>query len=197
MPSLPCSYCWQDCFIAEPQSVHEYAEWGLTGIVLVGGVTKVTRACGWSRPHYFFERSGQLMQAIALSLLTQPEALTGPEQRFLRRSCRLTQLQMADLLRLRRRETVSDREGIAAQQLAPADEFWFRSVVLAKFRAQLGSDGRNQLSQNHLTLLAEFESCLARFTGVLTERLGIRKTVLSFLAEGTWQLEPAAAENGS
>ena len=59
--------------------------------------------------YYHVMREGQVLQLIAVTLLTSRNRLHGPELRYLREACQLRQHQLAKVLRCRR-ATVAERE---------------------------------------------------------------------------------------
>ena len=85
---------------------YDFFECGLPGVTLRWGA--VETACSDCGEKYFHVRKeGQVLQLLALSLLTSPHHLLGSELRYLRGACELMQEQLAKILKCRRAGTAS------------------------------------------------------------------------------------------
>ena len=175
--------------IRRPKRYH-YVESGLDNVYLYGGVeVAVCPDCGDEL--IWVQEEEQLLQVIAVTLLGKPFGLAGREMQYLRRECDLTQAELAKRLRLKRRETVAEREG-GTIEMTPESEFWFRAVILKSFREYLSEDdGANCFLTNaHI----EHVRRLARtFFELPLQRAGkARKTVSIKPVKDGWSLPNAA-----
>lgn len=101
------------------------------------------------------EREPQLLQVIALDLLLNRADWTGPELRYLRNACELSQAALAGLLATRR-ATVAEREAKLDPRLGMVERIGIRVVLLKAFRDHLGRPGCNHLTARHRRELAGF-----------------------------------------
>lgn len=192
MTSTRCPGCGRPCATEIELAEYDYSvQCGLPGVRLTGGVTSTK--CPRCREEWFAVRKeGQLLQVLAVALLASPRALSGAELRFLRKSCGLSQSQLAERLR-KRRETVAERECRDDPRLTEAEETWFRLVILNEFTAALERDGYNLLSESHREFLSKFSSEFFRRALALASRtrdasrLGVRQV------GDSWQLPEEAA----
>jgi DNA-binding transcriptional regulator YiaG len=149
-----CPGCGSRAVAERELTEYRYAECGLPGVKLHGGVLETRcRACG--ERFVSIQSEGQLLQAIALMLLTGPNRLTGPELRFIRRTCELSQDALARSLRCRR-ATVAEREAMGQPRISEAEQIWIRLVLLDEFRKHLEGPDRNFLSSSHMDRLQTF-----------------------------------------
>ena len=154
MKSTTCPLCGRSGAHEKSPAEYAYKECGLLGVRLSGGVVETScTKCGEKSVRILKE--GQLLQLIALALLTTSRKLSGPELRFLRRSCQLSQASLAGHLK-KRRETVAEREAKSDPKLSEAEETWFRLIVLREFNEVLGRPGVNLLSAVHRKRLELF-----------------------------------------
>jgi DNA-binding transcriptional regulator YiaG len=167
MRKTTCPACGSTSALPRPLPSYRYRESGLDNVYLQGGVTEITcSACG--QKHVAIGNEWQLLQVIALGLLTEEQHLTGPEQRFLRSACDLTQAQLAKRLGVRR-ETVAEREARSTSSLSRGDEFLFRAVVLKAFCEMLRSEEDNYLADPHLETLRKFTASFTTFVKTFAE----------------------------
>ena len=186
-----CPSCGQAGARERRVAEYDYKECGLPGVRLVASVLETSCAqCGQHSVH--IPKEGQLLQVIAVELLTRPRALSGAELRFLRKSCRLSQAALADHLR-KRRETVAEREAKSDPRLSEAEDVWFRLVILREFNALQARPAGSLLS-------AAQRERLARFTHDFTLRAleldahGHRRLALCLQRSGDdWQAVGKAA----
>ena len=152
MSVVTCPGCGCPGANSEPLDRHRYRESGLD-VWLHGGVTRTAcPKCG--ETFVRIEREGQLLQVIAVGLLTKPAALTGPEMRFLRRACELTQRELARRQRIRR-ETVAERENRKTPTMRLPDRVFFRLIMLHAFQEYL-AEGADLLADSHKAALTSF-----------------------------------------
>jgi hypothetical protein len=162
MSPVTCPNCGKQTASAKELPKYRYRESGLDSVWLTGGVTEtVCRSCGntfirvWKEP--------QLLQVIALSLLMAPKSLAGPEWRFLRRACGLTQAQLASLLKYPRRETVAEREAKPNPRLSFPEEVGLRWVLVSSFQRYLAKPGNSSLEASQLEKLWSFAAFFRDF----------------------------------
>ena len=190
MNKIVCPSCGNRTGTAEQLKRYEYRESGLEGIILHGGVSRITCPCG-DEAYIRIEKEGQLLQVLALALLTKPAPLEGPEQRFLRGVCELTQDQMASLLRVNRRATIAERER-KGEKLLPADDFWFRTRVVHEFHRLLRIPGKSHLETEQFEHLLEIQRTLDQLFAEIAEH--VRKRKVSVSLQGTlWKVDQRAA----
>ena len=191
MNKIVCPNCGRLTATAEQQEQYEYRESGLDGLILHGGVTKFTCAC--SRDSYYrVEKEAQLLQVIAMALLMKPWPLVGPELRYLRGACRLTQAKLADLLKVRR-PTIAEREKKLIKAMSAADDFWFRAVMLSQFHELLLKPGESHLAPQHIEELMEFTSSFSKMTQTRLERIRSKKMTLSLVQGELWEMDQRQA----
>ena len=132
---------------------YHYVESGLENVFLLGGVHSIRcDACGGD--FLLVQDEQQLLQVIAIVLLASPIPLSGATQTYLRKTCGLTQAQLAKLLGLSRRETIAERE--ASKAPMPLDaEFRFRAIVLTAFWEYLRAGHNSFLAPDHFVWLGQ------------------------------------------
>lgn len=162
MSQVICPNCGRRSASATELSKYHYQESGLESVWLAGGVTKT--ACSHC-DHTFIRiwKEPQLLQVIALGLLIVPKPLTGPEWRFLRRGCGLTQARLASLLRYPRRETVAEREAKQDPRLSFPEEVGLRWVLVSAFKRYLAVPGNSSLEATQLEELWTFAALFRDF----------------------------------
>lgn len=139
---------------------HYDRESGLENVWLAGGVTETTcAACGGA--FIGISKEQQLLQVITIGLLTEPTSLRGPELRFIRRSCELSQNELATMLACRR-ETIAEREARSAPGLSLAEEIGLRLILLRSFRRHLAIPGTSTLATSQLDQLRDLEGFFDR-----------------------------------
>jgi DNA-binding transcriptional regulator YiaG len=191
MNSIICPNCGQRGATEKHVAEYAYKECGLPGVRLFGGVTETSCPhCGENSVRV--QKEGQLLQVIALMLLTTPHALSGSEMKFLRKSCGLSQAALADQLK-KRRETVAEREAKKDPNLSEAEEAWFRLIILHSFDALLGRPGRNHLSAVHVELLGTFKREIGEKMIELGERELKRLTLRLKQSGNNWHSMDRAA----
>ena len=191
MSKVVCPGCGKRTATEKPLDRYEYRESGLDGVVLHGGVIRTT--CPSCNEEFLrIKKEWQLLQVLALTLLTKPAPLEGPELRFLRGACELTQDEMARLLKVNRRATIADRER-KGEKLPPADDFWFRSRVAHAFHDVLRTPGKSHLEMEHLEHLFEIQRTLDRLFEEVTDKARPRNVNLSLVHGALWRLDQRAA----
>ena len=191
MNRVICPNCGQRGATEKRVLEYAYKECGLPGVRLFGGVTETScPQCGESSVR--IPKEGQLLQVIALMLLTTPRTLSGPEMKFLRKSCQLSQAALAGQLR-KRRETVAEREAKKDPRLSEAEEAWFRLIILHDFNELLERRDWNHLSPTHMELLSTFTREFSQKAVELGER-ELQRTTLRLQQSGDdWQAMDNAA----
>jgi transcriptional regulator with XRE-family HTH domain len=190
MKKVICPSCGRSDASVRDVPEYLYVESGLEGVRLKGGVTETTcRACGESSLR--IEKEWQLLQLIAIGLLAKPGSLTGPEMKFLRGACQLTQDQLAERL-LCRRPTISERESKEEPNLSPGDELWLRARMLGAFRHHLAQPGCNFLSDRQRAQLDKLERTFVQTTDNVVHLLKAKFTAELSARHRDWRLERAA-----
>ncbi len=163
-----CPRCGSKNAQAEAVREYRYAESGLPNVLLNGGVTRVS--CPNCKKKYVsIQSETQLLQVLALALITsRPGCLTGPEVRYLRQTCELTQADLAKLLGSDRYQTILKWEADSDPRRDPGTEILLRLVLLQAFQEMLAKEGNNHLNPMHLKLLHQFEEA---FTAIFTSLL--------------------------
>ncbi len=184
-----CPNCGRKAAVSRELAEYRYNESGLKNVRLKGGVTETTCSeCG--ETYVRVEKEPQLLQVIALGLLMKPGYLTGPEMKFLRAACEMTQAELAAELR-HRRETVSERESKLNPKLTMAEEVLFRLVFLRSFHAYLSREGKNHLTDAHREQLSDFSQRFCEFASQVGQRM-LRYVIALEEREGLWHLGAAA-----
>ena len=191
MNNVVCPGCGRATAKSELLSTYDYRQSGLDGVILHGGVTKLTCPCD-PEPYFGVEKEVQLLQVIALGLLMKPAPLTGPEQRFLRAECRLTQAELARLLKGTRRETIAERERRSAKPLSPAEDFWFRVVIVQEFHELLLQPGQSHLTAQQFRQLVGFRESLSTFARAIEAKAKKKPMQLSLSKGRPWTIDHAA-----
>ncbi len=191
MKSTTCPLCGQSGVHEKRPTEYAYKECGLPGVRLSGGVVETScKKCG--EKSVTILKEGQLLQLIALALLTTSRKLSGPELRFLRRSCQLSQASLAGHLK-KRRETVAEREAKPDPKLSEAEETWFRLIVLREFNAALKRPEANLLSVVHRARLELFTREFSQRAAQLSEH-PVGRSLLRLEACGDdWRFTERAA----
>jgi len=152
-----CPRCGQKRALVKERQRYNYKECGLDNVWLEGGgVLEIT--CNKCHKSFItILKEWQLLQVIALSLLLTPKRLTGPEVKYLRKSCGLTQGQLAKLLGVTR-PTISAREAREGAAQDVGAEVKFRIVLLRQFEEFLNQPGNDYLAPEHREQLDRFRS---------------------------------------
>lgn len=167
MSKAPCPLCGNSTLKITRPPVFQYRLSGLDNIYLHGGVTQMgCDECGES--FTVIEAEQQLMEVIALGLLLKPAMLSGREMRFLRKSCRLSQVELATKLGISRR-AVLEREKKANPGLRADQELGLRAILFAAFKERQESDG-SHLDAKHAKMLEQAVGNFVKFTQILTKR---------------------------
>ena len=191
MNSTICPLCGQSGARETRPAEYAYKECGLPGVRLSGGVVETScTLCG--EQSVTILKEGQLLQLIALVLLTTSRKLSGPELRFLRRSCQLSQAALAAHLK-KRRETVAEREAKSDPKLSEAEETWFRLIALREFSEALGRPGVNLLSAVHRRRLELFIREFSQRAAQLSEHAVERSALRLETSGDNWQFNESAA----
>src|SRR5437660_8408329 len=149
-----CPGCGKPTAIEKERAKYNYVECGLPNIWLDGGVTEIScTSCG--EKHIRIQREGRLLQVIALDLIVHKGRFTGPELRFLRGACGLSQEALAGLLGTRR-ATVAERESKDDPNLGRMESLGVRLMLLMSFQEFLDKDGNNLLAESHRNALKKF-----------------------------------------
>jgi hypothetical protein len=163
MSPVACPNCGKQTASTKVLPKYHYRESGLDTVWLTGGVTE-TRCRSCSKTFIRVWKEAQLLQVIALGLLTVPKSLAGPEWRFLRRACGLTQAQLASLLKYPRRETVAEREAKPNPRLSFPEEVGSRWVLVSSFQRHLAKPGNSSLEASQLEKLWSFAAFFRDFS---------------------------------
>lgn len=190
--SVICPSCGKATATARALPAYRYKESGIPNLWLQGGVTEtVCTSC--RKRHIRIEKESQLLQVIALRLLTDARPLAGYEMRFLRGACFLSQAKLAEALR-RRRETVAEREAKANPGIAFAEEVLIRLVLLGHFNEHLRTQGDNFLTKSQRGMLADFTKFFSEFSLNFADEMLKRHKLVATLdrSQELWDLNEAA-----
>lgn len=186
MSQVICPNCGKTTASARKLPRYHYKESGLDNVWLHGGVTETTcAACG--KKFVRIWKESQLLQVIALELLMGARHLTGPEFRFLRRACGMSQEQFASALKCRRRATVAEREAKQEPGLSFPEEVGIRLVLLKSFNEHLSIPGNSALEASHLEKLWIFSTVLREFATSLESVHGNSRITLE-VHEHLWTM---------
>lgn len=155
MNKVVCPNCGKPTAIARELAEYHYQESGLRNVWLIGGVTE-TRCPECGSVFTAIWKESQLIQVITMDLLMEPTSLTGPQLRFIRRSCELSQGELAALLGCPRRATIADREGREDPKLSFPEATGLRLILLRAFQRYLETPGNNFLEPSQLKKLWSF-----------------------------------------
>jgi DNA-binding XRE family transcriptional regulator len=186
-----CPDCGGTDLTARSPEKYHYRECGLDNVWLQGnGVIEF--ACGsCGRKSITVHKESQLLQVIAMSLLMRPGQLRGPELRYLRHACDLTQEQLAHRLDVLRAAVIRWERG-AVERLDRARMLHVRMVLFKEFQQVLSEPENDHLEGWHKKQLAEFAG---RFTEEF-ERVFARRarvTVVVQNRDDAWASLSAAA----
>src|SRR5690349_8865079 len=125
-------------------AAYRYKESGLPNVILNGGVME--GVCpGRHERLVAVESEAQLLQVIALAILTGTGFLSGREVRYVRETCQITQARLARSMRFARRETIAEWEAEKSPRRDLASEFLLRAVLLGEFKQALEARVPNHL----------------------------------------------------
>ena len=124
-----CSECGEEAIVVERPAAYRYVAGGLPHVILAGGVeVERCEACGAEGLSIL--RIGQLHEALAFALATQPKRLLPSEAKFLRKYLGHSTSDLASLMGVSP-ETVSRWESEkSAQPIGPPTERLLRLMVL-------------------------------------------------------------------
>lgn len=161
MMKVTCPSCGEPAGLERLLPKYHYKESGLDNVFLLDGVfeTKCS-SCGETCIRVWKEF--QLLQLIARDLLMAPTSRTGPELRYIRNACELTQSALASLLSCRR-ATVAERELKASPRLSLAEEIGVRMILLKAFQRYLSVPRNCSLDPLQLERLWHFAGDFERF----------------------------------
>jgi len=188
MSRVICPNCGQLTASAREISGYQYRESGLDNVWLVGGVTK-TQCTNCAMGSIRITREPQLLQVIALDLLMRPGPRTGPELRFLRRACGLSQAELASLLKSRRRETIAEREGKKTTGLNFAEEIGLRWVLVQAFHDYVTRSGNSALEGRDLEKLWSFAVLFRDFAAKTTMDRQRTERITARVRQNAWTVE--------
>lgn len=187
MNKVICSNCGKTTASARGLPKYHYKESGLDNVWLFGGVTE-TKCSACRETSIRVWKESQLLQAITSSLLMEPVPLTGPELRFIRRSCGLRQGELATLLRCSRRTTIAEREAKKNPGLSFPEEFGIRVILLKSFLKHLEIPGNSFLEPTQLEELWRFAGSFDR----LAIQVQSQHQITAAVQQELWTLKPAA-----
>ena len=152
---MTCQKCGESNVTVRTLEKYHYRESGLANVWLHGGgVLEYTcAACGHT--HIAVKKEPQLLQVIAMGLLMRASRLRGPELKYLRQACELTQADLAKRLDVRR-ATVADWEAGDVENVDKARMLHLRMVLLGEFRQFVGDPANRLLSDAHIKELDDF-----------------------------------------
>jgi DNA-binding transcriptional regulator YiaG len=154
----------------------QYRMSGLDNIYLRGGVTRIAcKDCGESYTQ--IEAEQQLMEVMALGILVKPTKLSGSEMRFLRKSCYLSQEELAAKLGITRR-AVLEREKRQDPGIRADQELGLRAILLASFKGRQEKDG-SSLDPRHARMLEQAIRSFVAFTETMKRRSRRRRATLT------------------
>ena len=188
MSRLICPNCGQLTASAREVSGYQYKESGLENVWLFGGVTK-TQCTNCAKTSIRITKEPQLLQVIALDLLMRPSPRTGPELRFLRRACGLSQAELASLLKSPRRETIAEREGKESTGLNFPEEVGLRWVLVQAFRDYVTTPGNSALEGSHLEKLWGFAVFFREFAAKTMMQRHRAERINARVRQNSWTVE--------
>ncbi len=188
MSKAICPKCGKNTATVRRLPTYHYLESGLDNVWLHGGVTETRcRACGekfvriWKEP--------QLLQVIASGILMEPKPLTGPELRFIRRSCALSQGELASLLQCPRRATIADREARKNPGLSFPEEIGVRVILLKSFQKYLAKPGNSFLEPTQFEEIWHFAGTFDHFA----KKVAAQHRIQAAVQQELWTLKPERA----
>jgi DNA-binding XRE family transcriptional regulator len=182
-----CPGCGQKAATVRAIPAYHYKESGLDNVWLRGGVTE-TRCESCKSEFVRITREPQLLQVIALTLLMEPGYRTGPELRFLRRACGLTQDDLAKLLDLRR-PTIAEREAKRDPGLGFAEDVGMRVVLVKALQRYITHPGNSALNASHRKTLWDFANFLAKVTGDTPKKTRRPARITARVQRDSWTVE--------
>lgn len=188
MSRTVCPNCGQLTASASEVPNYRYEESGLGNVWLLSGVTR-TECANCGKGSIRITKEPQLLQVIALDLLMRSSPRTGPELRFLRRACGLSQAELAKLLRSPRRETIAEREGKVVTGLNFAEEVGLRWVLLQAFHDHVTKPGNSALEGSHLEKLWSFAVFFREFSAKAKGERQRTNRITARVRQNAWMVE--------
>jgi len=187
-----CSFCRGSSFREFVPRQYQYHMSGLDNIYLHGGVHQIEcKGCG--EIYTRIEAEGQLLEVIALSLLLKPAMLSGREMKTLRKSCLLSQDDLAAKLGVTRR-AVLEREKKPNPGLKPEQELGLRAILFGAFTARQKRYGSN-LDKKHAKMLEQAMSNFVTFAEKLKgHSKKCRATLTMDARKKQWRFEKPKAK---
>jgi DNA-binding XRE family transcriptional regulator len=140
-----CMQCGGSNVTVRPfEKKYHYLESGLRNVWLHGGVIE-TSCADCRHRSVAIKKEPQLLQVIAMGLLMRTGSLRGPELKYLRQACELTQETLAERLDVRR-PTISEWEAGDLEKVEKARMLHLRMVLLREFRGFVGDASNCHLS---------------------------------------------------
>jgi hypothetical protein len=191
-----CPACNSSRIKIAAQREYEFRESGLRNVLLLGGVQKIK--CPDCRGSFtYIPKMFQAFQLINVGLLMKPAPLSGPEIKYLRKSCELNQAELAALIRSNRRPTLSEWEARDAPAVQPQFEIVLRAVLLDRFLTLVANDEKRLLTAVQYRRLKAFAANFYREVGKLLalDPEAIPNQIIAARVDGkkNWQLTPRAA----
>ena len=187
MNKVICANCGKRTATAHSLSEYHYRESGLENVWLAGSGVVETKCSDCGGAFIRILKEQQLLQVIAMGLLMEPISLKGPELRFLRRACALSQSQLASMLECRR-ETIAEREAKAEPGLGFAEETGIRLILLKSFQGYLATPGNSCLAPSQFVKLWDFAGFFDRFATKVDSIHG-RHRIKAALQQDLWTLK--------
>lgn len=150
-----CQTCGGSNVTIRPLEKYHYRESGLTNVWLYGGGVLESLCADCRHKSIAVKKESQLLQIIAMGLLMRTGWLRGPELKYLRQMCELTQEAMAKRLDVRR-ATVADWEAGEVEKIDRARMLHLRMVLLGEFRGFIGNTSNRYMSETHAKELDAF-----------------------------------------
>lgn len=191
MSRVICPNCGQVTASARKLARYHYKQSGLDNVWLLGGVTE-SRCDNCKETSIRVTREPQLLQVIALDLLMRPSPRTGPELRFLRRACGLSQAEMATLLKSTRRETIAEREGRQATGIGFAEEIGLRWVLVQAFHDHITKPGNSSLEGRDLERLWNFATLFREVAARASTDRSRGEKITARVRQNAWTVETKA-----
>jgi DNA-binding transcriptional regulator YiaG len=194
-----CPICSSRNVRVEHPCEFAYEHVGLDGLVLRGKGVEVTFCSECGHETTLVSDEQQLLQVLAVGLLTGPPGMKGEELRYLRTVFGISQAALAKELGLSRRETIAEWEAKPRIFAHPHEEIGLRALLLGLCRRYVIESEYCFLEPDQV---AAFETFVAGFAGyaarllhsdrdgrVAMARFGVMRPGRS----GRWSLDLAAA----
>ena len=182
-----CPGCGRPAATTRELTSYHYRESGLENLWIHGGVTE-TRCGNCGVTHVRVTKEWQLLQVIAMGLLMHRGFLTGPEMKFVRRACQLSQAELAAAIK-HRRATIAEREARRDPRLSLAEEILLRLVLVRSFREHLSAPNQNFLPSGHRAELDRYAQSMADSALELARQMLGRMTAEMNERNEQWELK--------